>query len=920
MNKTTKIILCAAIPAGAASILIPTIVVASLKSKARKTEQERKLLSDLNLEVQDYLGKITNEVKDNDVQEYQELLELTSRMKNVINNKYLKKEDYKKQLLLLKEKFDSFKEKINPPRKNDTNENTDNTNNANPKDVDSTKDKENSDGNKTNENETKKDTITSAYDQLKNKFKEAEDFYDSIENENIKKEFSKYLNEIKKIINDSTLSQEVYIEAKNTLIKNIEIIKNKISNKIDEVELDPEIKENLNQVITKISLFLNNLKTIENNELYKNDIFNELDNIRKEYNITLEIEKSLEEIKYKEMLLDHINHRYEKLKENIDNKNITKEKLENEIAKLSNMFDTKQEQLSIFVNKEDITKTFKNYSSKIESIANDEVYQIWKELTNIYLIFEFSLKISQLYNKLNSIKSLEQDGPLYPSKNSPEENEILHLINKKFEFLKKIEGWGNNKYLQYFHSFFEIQKSYLKINNFYNELKSLYELAREFNFLQTKLEYIYNNHNQSISNEEKINLNKKIRENIINSLISNQNINTFKKAIDDINNELKLIEESKDDNTITYIENLENRKNAILNILKKYEKLYDVNVVNNAFNEIKKNYKSEPKDSNYYHTITRFDDFFSKYEKISKNIDVEIEKYNNLIKEIETLHNNHKDNSYPSVIEIKSAVEEIKNEKFKKIQDVSLVNFILTSFINTIKAQNNFIKKLPKDINMQRKSLNDLIVKIENKFNKKTNVQGVYTQIISKIKRNIENNNDVTAINNYIFFLTEFEKILSKDFSTIKNKKIYKDLSKFDSTNEYIFKLIDQHSTQQNEIISQIENSINKFNLENIAWLRVANDFFEYLTSLDEEYNKKILECDNAYKNYSKKINTLGDLISKANKQENIIFINKILFIVNLFEFSNKYYENIYYKTTNDMKIMEQKLDKIIEILKNSKI
>lgn len=180
MNKTTKIILCAAIPAGAASILIPTIVVASLKSKARKTEQERKLLSDLNLEVQDYLGKITNEVKDNDIQEYQELLELTSRMKNVINNKYLKKEDYKKQLLLLKEKFDSFKEKINPPRKNDTNENTDNTDKENTGDVDSTKEKENPNINKTNENETTKENTVSVYEQLKSKFQEAENFYHSI--------------------------------------------------------------------------------------------------------------------------------------------------------------------------------------------------------------------------------------------------------------------------------------------------------------------------------------------------------------------------------------------------------------------------------------------------------------------------------------------------------------------------------------------------------------------------------------------------------------------------------------------------------------------------------------------------------------------------------------------------------------------
>ncbi|MDC8913324.1 hypothetical protein PR258_02995, partial [Metamycoplasma hyosynoviae] len=178
MNKTTKIILSTAIPVGVASILIPTIVVASLKSKVKKTEQERKLLNDLNLEVQDYLGKITNEVKDNNAQKYQELLELTSRIKNVINNKYLKKEDYKKQLLLLKEKFDSFKEKINPPRKNDTDENTDNTN----KDNTNNKDIEKPNTGKNGENETPKESVD-AYQELKTELEIVEKFFNSINGE-----------------------------------------------------------------------------------------------------------------------------------------------------------------------------------------------------------------------------------------------------------------------------------------------------------------------------------------------------------------------------------------------------------------------------------------------------------------------------------------------------------------------------------------------------------------------------------------------------------------------------------------------------------------------------------------------------------------------------------------------------------------
>ncbi|MDC8914010.1 hypothetical protein PR248_03090 [Metamycoplasma hyosynoviae] len=925
MNKTTKIILCAAIPAGAASILIPTIVVASLKSKARKTEQERKLLSDLNLEVQDYLGKITTEVKNTNIEKYTELFDLIGETKNVISNKYLKKEDYRKQLLLLKEKFDSFKETINPPT-NDTNNNSDNTNNENEKD--SSQPKTDKEVNPQKEN-------VSAYEQLKIELTKAEEFYKSISDEkyiDIKNEFRTYIDKIKETLNNSSSSQtqDKYLNAKKSLISKIESIKAKINDiknsnkKILENELYENAKDQIEELNGKIDLFQNNLKEVNNKEIYKNNIFAELNSFIEKYKIDSNIGKTPLEIIYKSILLDHINDRYKNYKKNIDNsKSITKEILHNETVKLIDLFDSKESQLSLSINKEDLKKTLNEYLKQTSSnLTVEEMNKINQELSNIYLIFDFSMKLSKLHQKFSASKPPAKE-KLTSTNNHDfdysHEKNIIDLINEKTKTLKKANGWGNAKYLEYFDSFLEITKYSLKINQIYTDLKELYEITRKFNFIQTKLNSIYNDYNVSVTIENKENINKKIR-NYINSISLDNSITSLDKIVTNINNDVEQIENNSNSN-IQYIEAIEQRKNILINKLNKYSEIYDVNSINKLFEELKNYYKADQENDNYY-IVRQIEDFFFKYEMIVENIDQKIIRHNNLLKKIENIGNENPQSKYSLIItNIKKIAKQIQVDKFRNIQDIEKVNTMLDTFINTLNESMKFIDKLPTNIERSREMLKSLISDVEKKFvsdSKFEYIKQAHKPLIDKLKENVTKIQDLDKLNYYIFSLTEYTKIINGNLSNIKNTTFTK-LDNFNA-NEYFLKLVDEYVIKQQEITIQISNAFNHFNFDNIVWLKVVDTFCKSLILLNEEYEQKIAKYDEIYKKYNNKISELNLKIEKINKKNNAILIEKTILIMNMLEFAYKYVDNIFDKDVKDIKNMEEYLDSLIQSFEKIKL
>ncbi|UTO26687.1 hypothetical protein [Metamycoplasma hyosynoviae] len=947
MNKTTKIILCTAIPVGAASILIPTIVVASLKSKARKTEQDRKLLSDLNLEVEQYLGKITTEIRDANVEQYQELLKLTSKIKNAINNKYLKKEDYRKQLLLLKEKFDNFKEKINPPRKNDTNENTGNTDKENTGDVDSTKEKETPNINKTNENETTKENTVSVYEQLKSKFQEAENFYHSINDSHteLKIKFWKFLDEMKKIADNSELPNQDYENAITSLIENINLYKletEKLNKEQEEIkQLEEKEKADLDKeyekVISKIQLFENSLKELENNEHYKDSILKEMLNFKDKFKIKAEeIKKSKIELEQKAVLLYQISDRYKKYKNNIDsNLKLTNEQknenLKFSITKIKDSLTENSQNFIKFVNDVELKQLLDKFSKEIEKNSKNDFSQMLFNLMNISSIVDLSVATqTNLENIKKLTQSINQDQFLYQESSEYQTriNNIIQMATSKINEIKSakdIKEWNNEKYLKYLEIFSEIIARTINERNEFNNLVKLFENIKKFDDIEHKLIEIYSNNDTIISNNKKIEINKKVRNYISDYVSSFNKINVLEKTISKINEEIKNIGGKGNTNNTSYIVELENLKNDLLEKMKKHEDIYNINVMENTFNEYKKQYEEVKKDQQQNsHLISKLENFFFSYKLITKDMDKKIDQYKSLLNQIENLSKKYNNDKYSIFIKkIKDYTDEVKKEKFSSMQDINKVNIILESFVKGIKEGVKIIDSLNKNDNSSSE-FNKIVEEFRKILkSKSTKVPEIIKNNCKKLIEKIINNNntsmDQNEINNYVYLINEYKNVFNIYNSITNENKIY---DTFAETNdkEYLYELTNEYSFYAEGILNTIELKNINFEFDDIIKLKISSAYIEYLIKLSKEYKEKIDEYENTFKDYKNKFTKITKDIKTLAPSQNSIFANSALFFAKyLIDFAYKYIDDIFIQNINDIKGMTRLIDKLIDTFNKNK-
>ncbi|MDC8900683.1 hypothetical protein PR249_00065 [Metamycoplasma hyosynoviae] len=931
MNKTTKIILSTAIPVGVASILIPTIVVASLKSKVKKTEQERKLLNDLNLEVQDYLGKITNEVKDNNAQKYQELLELTSRIKNVINNKYLKKEDYKKQLLLLKEKFDSFKEKINPPRKNDTDENTDNTN----KDNTNNKDIEKPNTGKNGENETPKESVD-AYQELKTELEIVEKFFNSINGEKymeIKTKSNKKLDEFKKILQNKNLKDIDYSNAKNELTNFLDLIKREISSKEKEKLLEDQLDENSKKELKKIDektiLFKRNFSEIDNQEKYKDNILKELNEIKTKYKLDTPVTKTSIEIKYRNILLDEINNRYTKFKTILDtNETQKKDWLKQEIEKISAILVKNKVELSQLANVEQIQTYLKSVKEKITSISKNEIIQTGVTLLNISNILDISKKIYDIQKNLNSINfnNIIKNSPLKDNINfAINFQNLLITFNEKMKKLKDINEWTQNKYIEYFDAFLSISKFNLRIENEVSNLKKLLELIDRFNITKTKIENIYYNKDFKISEKEKNNVNLKIKKYIEEYIKTFYDLSSLNELTLKIDNVVKKVEEESKKSKISYIDDLEEKKNNLYNKLKKYEEIYDTKEFEKTFQELKSKYKSASIQLDKQSAISNLENFFIYYEDFIENLDNKVSEYITMLKRIENLANEYSEPKYSKIIAgISTLAKEIKDDKFRNIQNINTINFILTSLVKTINDSLQFIKKLPNDIETLKIQLNKLVQETNKSLNIEIIPQEIktnYQKLVDEINKNITNNSNINIndLINMIYIVNAYSTTFKNDFTILREDNIYSYISS-NFPYDYLFEFINEYTIFQEKTNKQISSILSTLDdHKKTTSLKVIDGFILYLDLLNKKYKEKIDKYDDFFVKYNKKNEKLLLEINNFTNYENAVFNLTAMFTKHLIDFSYKYFENIPTKNINHLNDMEKDLDLLIKIVSENK-
>ena len=678
------------------------------------------------------------------------------------------------------------------------------------------------------------------------------DFYNNSNNYNYNKIQSETRNIIKKEMNPYNIKYyNTGAELQNEIKKLNQEIDNLKYNEFNMKKLNEEISE-INKKLYKIEVDTSILeKNIKNNDyLYKNALNEEEKDNQNVINKYNEIEE-----KYNEL--------YNKMKLIKEQQNkVGMELMANEI----NENNYKQE---ISKSEDKLNKFLEESNLKFNNTLN-EIYSNFIENT------------SNKDNELNMIK--------YEIKNSEEMVKQIKMNLKPIIEINQIQNNIN-----------ALGKQMGDMNNIYNQI------IKEHENIQTKNNELHqsllnaNNDIRDINNQ--ISQNKINIDEIKNNYITKNNLKDINDKINNINNEIKALNETFENNKKL----LNNANNEIKNINKTSDEIiqkeeYDkeMNKKNNEFNELKNFYsnKIDESNNNYAEIINQFNQFNEEemnsminINKQFKDISDQVKSNNNDIKKLETENNS----IYDEFILIK--------DKFK----------LLDKNISNLNKLENINVENKKEIEI----INDRINNLENDL------------MLNKTNEN-NNNNEIDNLQlESLESLDNFNNKVNKENEIRENK--YKELIKETQNNEMILENhINEINQKQEYNINEITNKLNEFkkqqfmlneqNMKNIEQLNhgISEQIREYEnikqsleSDLNNNNNKKILETRinnlerevDEWLEFSKKI----DQLMVENMEENLEKIEEI----------NSQMKNFRENVNNQFKEMKIYIDKTIDNFSN---
>ena len=678
------------------------------------------------------------------------------------------------------------------------------------------------------------------------------DFYNNSNNYNYNKIQSETRNIIKKEMNPYNIKYyNTGAELQNEIKKLNQEIDNLKYNEFNMKKLNEEISE-INKKLYKIEVDTSILeKNIKNNDyLYKNALNEEEKDNQNVINKYNEIEE-----KYNEL--------YNKMKLIKEQQNkVGMELMANEI----NENNYKQE---ISKSEDKLNKFLEESNLKFNNTLN-EIYSNFIENT------------SNKDNELNMIK--------YEIKNSEEMVKQIKMNLKPIIEINQIQNNIN-----------ALGKQMGDMNNIYNQI------IKEHENIQTKNNELHqsllnaNNDIRDINNQ--ISQNKINIDEIKNNYITKNNLKDINDKINNINNEIKALNETFENNKKL----LNNANNEIKNINKTSDEIiqkeeYDkeMNKKNNEFNELKNFYsnKIDESNNNYAEIINQFNQFNEEemnsminINKQFNDISDQVKSDNNDIKKLETENNS----IYDEFILIK--------DKFK----------LLDKNISNLNKLENINVENKKEIEI----INDRINNLENDL------------MLNKTNEN-NNNNEIDNLQlESLESLDNFNNKVNKENEIRENK--YKELIKETQNNEMILENhINEINQKQEYNINEITNKLNEFkkqqfmlneqNMKNIEQLNhgISEQIREYEnikqsleSDLNNNNNKKILETRinnlerevDEWLEFSKKI----DQLMIENMEENLEKIEEI----------NSQMKNFRENVNNQFKEMKIYIDKTIDNFSN---
>ena len=561
----------------------------------------------------------------------------------------------------------------------------------------------------------------------------------------------------------------------------------------------------------------------------KNKIKEAQQELKEEIDRNQYLKKNSKYTKFQELQLENmiLNQQNDKMSLLIQNSNELKNKQNNELNQnkiYNNNFISQKNLINIYIN-------------QFGKLSKEEKY-LQSEI----------LKYENILNKTNERFKIIKLKQITLQNQNTQLNREKKEFNEKSKKEKKINKDEYNNY-----SLDKLKKKLSKAKNEYNynKLKNkkttekLNNIKKNYNFNLDQYKKIENKLNseqinninkniiiaQKINNEEKINELKKIyQENRDKEIEFEQAIFSYQEAIQRMNNGEEV--------------DIEGVKNNILQVIKKYYPINDINDISSNNNKI-----DDDKNSMqlyYYLTLSKDNPYYTDSKENDPSVS---EKFTN-----------EQFRHFTYVLFKSFESKKINYEKGKKEIIFPLINYYNT--INEDKSEDNKLEDCTIQEKLSKK-FSEIILKILNCGNEQDNIKlKIFFNAIYYDKSiNTENKDKISFVTDYFLSLFNYiHEYTPKDEEILKERIMSKYSASFLRLKQLFKDCLNSKNEKNNNYLS-IEEI--KYILDNNPDIRLKERYIEYIIYHMKQYT------DDKASLYDLKISNLDDFISIDEKEKN---------------------------------------------------
>ena len=417
------------------------------------------------------------------------------------------------------------------------------------------------------------------------------------------------------------------------------------------------------------------------------------------------------------------------------------------------------------------------------------------------------------------------------------------------------------------------------INRNLNNYKTFQKKQNEFN----------NNYNTDYDNIKRIIINEFGQLILPYQKDFNSNINSLEAKINSINSKIDNLKDINNNNP-KFNNNLIDNKHTFVSRIEFIELQNQISLMNTSISSLRNIIEKKGnlnKDKNIFSSINNFEikndnekkimeEINKIKETISQNFNMNNIKPNEQLKEYDLKLNNIIQN-FKSIKEENSNLngelsqlkEQINNENQKNLNETNINEFNL----NEIKKLNNKIQDLENNMKVIEQNFDSKLINLKNNINDfELKLNEFKIKNIDNKNLNVNNNTSIIAPNEQNNNKM-IEDLVQKKLEELnfENKKYLQELNlKYDSKNEQIFKLFEEHNILINNLNLKLEKIKNNIETDN-------KKKFNHLTEKIEKSMVQINESNIGFNNESRvDTNLIGaeninNMKLQINKQNNAL-------------------------------------------------